>query len=89
MILGYLSAAPAIEVTKERKANKNRGIRNMIFSVGWKTLPQRTQRTQRKRGKKAGPPAIDRAFGTIDFLTLLDFKNMRKTGALDFIKKND
>ena len=38
--------------------------------------------------KIAGPPAIDRAFKTIDFFTVLDFKKMRKTGALDFIKKN-
>ena len=37
----------------------------------------------------AGPPAIDRAFKTIDFFTLFDFKKVRKTGALDFIKKND
>ena len=37
--------------------------------------------------KIAGPPAIDRAFGTIDFFTIFDFKKMRKTGALDFIGK--
>ncbi len=39
--------------------------------------------------KIAGPPAIDRAFKTIDFLTTFDFKKMRNTGVLDFIKKND
>lgn len=37
----------------------------------------------------AGPPAIDREFKTIDFLTVFDFKKMRKTGVIDFIKKND
>lgn len=37
----------------------------------------------------AGPPAIDRAFKTIDFFTVLDFKKLRKTGALDFVKKHD
>ena len=37
----------------------------------------------------AGPPAIDQAFKTIDFFTIFDFKKMRKTGALDFVKKND
>lgn len=37
----------------------------------------------------AGPPAIDREFGTIDFFTLFDFKKMRTTGALSFIKKDD
>lgn len=36
----------------------------------------------------AGPPAIDRAFKTIDFFTVLDFKEIRQTGALDLIKKN-
>jgi len=39
--------------------------------------------------KIAGPPAIDREFKTIDFLTILDFKKTRKSGALGFIKKND
>ena len=39
--------------------------------------------------KIAGPPAIDRAFKTIDFFTICDFKKMRKTGALNFVKKND
>lgn len=34
----------------------------------------------------AGPPAIDRAFKTIDFFTVFDFKKMHKTGALAFIK---
>ena len=37
----------------------------------------------------AGPPAIDRDFKTIDFFTVFDFEKTRKTGALDFVKKDD
>ena len=34
-----------------------------------------------------GPPAVDRSFKTIDFFTIFDFEKMRKTGALDFVKR--
>jgi putative hemolysin len=35
--------------------------------------------------KISGPPAIDRKFGTIDFLTILDFKKLSKRAVLKYL----
>jgi putative hemolysin len=35
--------------------------------------------------KISGPPAIDRRFGTIDFLTILDFKKLSKRAVLKYL----
>jgi putative hemolysin len=36
----------------------------------------------------AGPPALDRDFGTIDFLTILDLENMTPTGRKHFFRSH-
>jgi len=50
--------------------------------------PPRLLRTYLSVGAKiCGPPAIDREFGTIDFLTLLDIKNSPFSAQVHFLPK--